>query len=122
MKKRLIYNELTHSIILMTFHPTGNPLFWKQTADSCFENERYEKAAEAYLRITEITPNDFDAWLGRGKSLYYLEKYGDAISALERCLVISPDNSEALKFLADAFGKSGNNEKRASCLLRMNDL
>ncbi|MDO5843857.1 MAG: tetratricopeptide repeat protein [Methanocorpusculum sp.] len=106
----------------MTFHPTENPEFWKETAASCFESGRYEKAAEAYLRITEMTPNDFEAWLGRGKSLFFLEKYGDAVSVLERCLVLSPDNKDALKFLADAFGKLESNEKRASCILRMNDL
>lgn len=111
-----------YSIISMTFHPTGNPSFWKETADSCFESERYEKAAEAYLRITEMTPNDFNAWLGRGKSLFHLEKYGDAVSSLERTLVLSPDNTEALKYLADTFGKLGNNEKRAACLLRINDI
>lgn len=106
----------------MTYHPTGNPLFWQKTADSCFEQERYEKAAEAYLRVTEFLPNDESAWLGRGKSLAALEKYPDAAAALERCLVLSPDNKEALELLADVFGRLGAAEKRTACLLRLAEL
>lgn len=46
----------------MAFHLTNNPVFWKAAADSLFSEKRYEKAAEAYLRLTELLPNDAEAW------------------------------------------------------------
>ena len=106
----------------MTFHPTNNPNFWKETADTCFARERFEKAAEAYLRLTELTPNDADAWIGRGNALFALERYPDATAALERALVLSPDNAEALALLAECFEKTGAAEKRTACLIRLSEL
>lgn len=106
----------------MTFHPTENPVFWKETADTCFAQERFEKAAEAYLRVCELTPSDAESWIGRGRALCALEKYPDAAAALERGLVLAPDNIDALECLAEVFGKQGAAEKRAACLLRLTEL
>lgn len=106
----------------MTFHPTNNPVFWKTTAESLFSEERYEKAAEAYLRLTELLPNDAEAWKGRGAALFALEKYGDAVSAFERALILSPDDRTSLENLAACFEKLDASEKRAACLLRLSDL
>jgi tetratricopeptide (TPR) repeat protein len=106
----------------MTFHPTNNPVFWKTTADNLLADERYEKAAEAYLRLTELMPNDADAWKGRGSALFGLEKYGDAASAFERTLILIPDDKATLEKLAECFEKLGASEKKASCLLRLTEL
>ncbi len=106
----------------MSFHPTNNPVFWKTTADNLLADERYEKAAEAYLRLTELLPSDADAWKGRGAALIGLEKYGDAISAFEMSLILLPDDKFSLEKLAECFDKLGAVEKKAACLLRINDL
>ena len=45
----------------MTFHPTNNPVFWKQTADELLASSRFEKAHAAYLQLCELTPNDAEA-------------------------------------------------------------
>ncbi|HJJ48449.1 MAG TPA: tetratricopeptide repeat protein [Methanocorpusculum sp.] len=106
----------------MTFHPTNNPVFWKETADTCFAQERFDKAAEAYLRAAELLPNDAELWIGRGKALCALERYPDAAAAFERALVLSPDNCDALKNLAEVFGREGAAEKKAACILRLTEL
>ena len=106
----------------MTFHPTNNPVFWKKTAESLFSEERYEKAAEAYLRLTNLLPNDADAWKGRGAALFGLERYGDAVSSFERALILSPDDRTSLEKLAECFDKLGASEKKAACLLRLSEL
>ncbi len=108
--------------VLMTFHPTTNPVFWKTTADNLIADERFEKAAEAYLRLTELTPNDADAWKGRGFALFGLEKYGDAASAFERTLILIPDDKATLEKLAECFDKLGASEKKTACLLRLSEL
>ena len=89
----------------MTFHPTNNPLFWQQTADTCFAQERFEKAAEAYLRLAELAPNDVDAWKGRGKALLALDRAADAAGCFERALLLVPDDEELLTLLADALDR-----------------
>ena len=106
----------------MTFHPTQNPHFWKQTADSCLSSERYEKAAEAYLRVAELSPNDADAWKGRGEALFRLGCNADAADCLERALLISPDNTEVLSLLSEVLGALGEVDKRAACLIRLGEL
>jgi tetratricopeptide (TPR) repeat protein len=106
----------------MSFHPTNNPVFWKTTADNLLADERYEKAAEAYLRLTELLPSDADAWKGRGYALFGLEKYGDAVSAFEMALILLPDDKFSLEKLAECFDKLGASEKRTACLIRLSEL
>jgi len=106
----------------MTFHPTQNPLFWKETADACFAEERFEKAAEAYLRVCELTPGNANAWAGRGKALMHLEQYINATDCLERSLAIVPDNAEILELLGIAYQKLGNLDKAAACMIRSSEL
>lgn len=106
----------------MTFHPTNNPFFWQQTADACFADGRYEKAAEAYLRLCEMTPGDAAAWAGRGKSLLNLERFLDAADAFERALVISPDDAETIHLLGKAYQAIGDAERAALCFVRAAEL
>lgn len=106
----------------MTFHPTQNPVFWKETADACFAGERYEKAAEAYLRLAELTPNDADAWKGRGSALLKLERYAEAADCLERALLLLPDDENLLILLSEALGGLGDAEKKTACLIRLGEL
>ncbi|HJJ31551.1 MAG TPA: tetratricopeptide repeat protein [Methanocorpusculum sp.] len=106
----------------MTFHPTNNPFFWQQTAESCFAEERYMKAAEAYLRLCEMTPGDASAWAGRGKSLMKLERFADAVDALERSLMIEADNADVLQSLGEAYQALGNTDKAAACFVRAGEL
>ena len=106
----------------MSFHPTNNPVFWRTTADNLLADERYEKAAEAYLRLTELLPSDADAWKGRGYALFGLEKYGDAVSAFEMALILLPDDKFSLEKLAECFDKLGASEKRTACLIRLSEL
>ena len=106
----------------MTFHPTSNPVFWQQTADTCFAQERFEKAAEAYLRLAELSPNDVEAWKGRGKALLALDRAAAAAGCFERALLLLPDDEELLTLLAEALDKIGDVQKKAACFVRLGEL
>lgn len=106
----------------MSFYPTNNPVFWKETADTLLSEERFFKAAEAYLRLCELTPNDHEAWRGRGFSLLGLEKYAEAADSFERALVLFPDDITALEGLAEVCGNLGDVEKMTACFVRISDL
>jgi len=106
----------------MTFHPTQNPVFWKETADACFAGERYEKAAEAYLRLAELSPNDVEAWKGRGTSLLKLERYAEAADCLERALLLLPDDESLLSLLSTALDGLGDAERKTACYVRLGEL
>lgn len=94
----------------------------RKTADLLFSQEKYEAAANAYLKLTEYYPNDFEAWFKRGKAMYLAEKYGDAVASCERSLAINPDNPETLQLLAECFDKTGNFEKQGLCIIRLTEL
>jgi len=106
----------------MTFHPTKNPVFWQDTADTCFIEERFEKAAEAYLRICELTPGNANAWAGRGKALMRLEQYVDAADCFERSLAIDSDNGEIIALLGSVYQKLGNLDKASVCMICSGEL
>lgn len=106
----------------MTFHPASSPHFWEQTAETCFAQERWQKAAEAYLRLIELTPGDAAAWKGRGLSLARLERFADAADCLEHALILQPDTVETLEALADIHDKLGETDKKTACLIRLGEL
>ncbi|MDV0442403.1 tetratricopeptide repeat protein [Methanorbis furvi] len=106
----------------MTFHPTNNPVFWKQTADELLAAKRFEKAAAAFQQLCDLTPNDADAWCGLGQALAGLERYGDAVASFERSLVLRPDAQDALEGLAGCYEARGEFEKVAACRIRLGEL
>ena len=106
----------------MTFHPTNNPVFWKQTADELLASKRFEKAAAAFHQLCEMTPGDADAWRGAAQALAGLEQYGDAVAAFERTLVLLPDDTAALTGLADCYELLGEFEKMTACRIRLGEL
>ena len=82
----------------------------------------FEKAAEAYLRLAELSPNDVEAWKGRGKSLLALDRAADAAGCFERALLLLPDDEELLTLLAEALDKIGDVQKKAACFVRLGEL
>lgn len=106
----------------MTFHPTNNPVFWKQTAAELLAAERFEKAAAAFHQLCKLTPNDPDAWSGMAQALAGLARHGDAVAAFERTLVLLPDDPAALTGLADCYKALGEFEKMTACRIRLGEL
>ncbi len=106
----------------MTFHPTNNPVFWKQTAEELLAAARFEKARAAYHQLCELTPNDPDAWRGLAQALAGLEQHGDAVAAFERTLILLPDDHAALAGLADCYEVLGAFEKMTACRIRLGKL
>jgi len=40
---------------------------------------RYDEAIASYDKAIEIKPDDYEAWKNRGKALYQLSRYDEAI-------------------------------------------
>ena len=106
----------------MTFHPTNNPVFWKETGGELLAAKRFEKAASAFQQLCDLTPNDAEAWCGLGQALSGLERYGDAAASFERSLVIQPDTLTALEGLAGCYEARGEFEKMTACRIRLGEL
>ncbi|MDO5846599.1 MAG: tetratricopeptide repeat protein [Methanocorpusculum sp.] len=106
----------------MTYHPASSPYFWEQTADACFAQERWQKAADAYLRLIELTPGNAGAWQKRGLALQHLGRLPDAADCLEHALLLCPDTIETLQPLADILGALKDTDRQTACLIRLGEL
>ena len=58
--------------------------------------QRWAEALDGLEVWCERFPNDSRSWLNRGYCLVHLERYDEAVAALDRCLEIDPSSSTAL--------------------------
>ena len=78
---------------------------WTMLARSYSSMERYEDAANAYAKATELTPKDADLWaeyafttaMLNGRSLE-----GKPMELIERALKVDPNNAKALQLAGSA--------------------
>jgi tetratricopeptide (TPR) repeat protein len=68
-----------------------------------FQAQEYGRAADAFRRITEMQPNNRDAWYNFLNALYAQERWQDAIPVAERLLELDPLNENANLILLQAF-------------------
>jgi Flp pilus assembly protein TadD len=84
--------------------PASRP---KATAEERAQIARLDPLARAafWARETDVDPRDAEAGVGLSQALRALGRYDDAIAAVEKVLIMSPDNTEAL--LETARGQIG---------------
>jgi O-antigen ligase len=78
----------------------GNPTLPILAANSLFQDEAYEEAAEAARRAIDIDSHDYRAWWFLASSLENLDRRIDALQAREMTIKLSPYNSPNLLELA----------------------
>ncbi|MGK7888757.1 MAG: tetratricopeptide repeat protein [Leptolyngbyaceae cyanobacterium] len=62
---------------------------------ACFFEGRYEDAIALYDKALAMTPDLYDAWLGKAATLLVLQQYNDALVAYEHATGLRPDSFEA---------------------------
>ncbi len=76
-------------------------------ADAAFQKRAWVKAAEAYKKLTEETPDDGVAWLRLGLSLVQLKHGAEAIAPLERAEKLGVNSNLVQYELAKAAALAG---------------
>lgn len=72
---------------------------------------KYPEALQAYLKASDLNPNDVDILKNIGRTYYNLKQYDKAASYFKRCVDMQPNNSENYKFLGLTYQVMGDMEK-----------
>ena len=52
---------------------------------------KYELALKAFDKVTELQPNDHDAWNNKGLALFKLDRYDEALKSFDKAMALKPD-------------------------------
>jgi hypothetical protein len=85
-------------------------------ADAAFQKHAWAKAAEAYKKLTEETPQDGIAWLRLGLSLVQLKQGADAIAPLEKAEKLGVNASFVQYEMAKAVALAGDKARALQIL------
>lgn len=84
-----------------------------------FQQEDFERAGQAFERVTQMRPNSRDAWYNRANALYAAEEWQALIPVGERLIELDPLNYDASLILARAYRDAGQNQDALEELQRM---
>lgn len=70
-------------------------LYLKSQGNEHFQAGRYAEALACYDQITQLQPNEAEAWHNRGTTLAKLKRWEEAIVAYQRATTLAPDYAEA---------------------------
>jgi tetratricopeptide (TPR) repeat protein len=65
--------------------------------------ELHERAAVSFRRVLELRPNLAEAWRELGSSLVALDRVEEGIEAIQKALVLDPDNASSYSTLGRAY-------------------
>jgi tetratricopeptide (TPR) repeat protein len=72
---------------------------------ACVRANRYEQAARAFVRATQVDPNDATAYLSLGVTRDRLGRYAEAIDAYEQAVRLRPDDPLGHRNLGLAYAR-----------------
>lgn len=96
------------AVILMqtlTDRQPDNVGYLLQLADDLAVLRRRDEAERVYLRILDISPNNFEALIGLGMSYMMRAKFEEAITHFSKATELKPDNEHVAMFLRVARGR-----------------
>ena len=85
-------------------------------------NAAYEQVIIDFGKVTELQPDNYDAWYFLGLCHYFLEEYEEAIASWEKASEIQPDNAEVWELLAPVYLKLKMPEKSRAAQKKAEDL
>ena len=62
----------------------------------------FAKSQDLWKQLTEAAPDDYRSHMGRGAQLYVLQKYGEALDALNKAIALNPDAGPAYNMIGYA--------------------
>lgn len=90
--------------------------------NTALEGKRYAEAKEAYEKALATAGNYFDARLGLGKALYFLEEYEEAIAVLEVAQLQAPRSMAMFYYLGLSYEAAGLEEQANHAFQRVEEL
>ncbi len=61
------------------------------------ESGQFAHAVDSFEKALSQDPGRYDAWVGRGSALFYLDRYSDALTSFEKAIEIDPRRPDAWK-------------------------
>jgi len=83
------------------------PAAYTGLGDSYFRMKKYNEAIIEYDNAIALDPNFADAYLGKGKILYFGGKYGDAAESFQKYSQLMPGSQEGNSYFAKTLFKQG---------------
>ncbi|MCK5505966.1 MAG: tetratricopeptide repeat protein [Thermodesulfovibrionia bacterium] len=80
------------------------------------------EALKYLKKSTELSPDVSDYHNGLGYSLFFLDRYDEAINAFNRAVILDPGHFDALTGLCIVYAKSGKKEKAMDIYNKLKDL
>ncbi len=62
------------------------------------ESGQFAFAVDSFEKALSQDPGRYDAWVGRGSALFYLDRYSDALTSFEKAIEIDPRRPDAWKY------------------------
>lgn len=81
-----------------------------------FQIEEFDRAAQAFKRVTEALPQSRDAWFNYLNALYAQKKYEELIPVAERVTTIDPLNADTYLIMAAAHREAKQNQQALKAL------
>ncbi len=82
-------------------------------ADFLYQSQMPQQAIEVYDAAIDLNPDFYAAWLGKAKSLLYLDRYDAALTAIDEAIRISPKSYSAWHILGQIYIQANNNLTKA---------
>jgi len=75
------------------------------------QKETYSKAESDFGKVVELDPNDTEAIVYFGGSLFHQEKWDEALPVFEKMVSIDPNSKQSWSYLAVVYTKKGMKDK-----------
>lgn len=76
--------------------------------------QEFGDAAEAFGRLTEMQPDNFENWISLGDCLLNLKRFDESIHAYEKVVQLDPGNKQIWQQLVDLYHERGDADKEAA--------
>lgn len=93
-----------------------DPVQISRQADEYFAKKDYQRAADLYTRLLQISPNDVNTHNNLGLTLQYLNRSTDALRTLNQGVAIDPENQRIWLTLGYVDIQVGNFEQATRAL------
>jgi tetratricopeptide (TPR) repeat protein len=84
--------------------------------------QRYDEAKPAFVRATELCPDDVDHWISLGDCNLTLQDFPDAAASYEKVIEFDPNNKAVLERLADLYLELKNPTRRAEIQKKLDSM
>lgn len=110
-------NSKDHDVVLSLAHSYFDTGYYGK------ENKGFEKAREVYAKALALKPRDADTQTEIGMTYLLVDPpdYARAVAEFQKSLQFDPKNEKTLRFLTEAYARSGKTEEAQKALARLRE-